>query len=525
MKKSHAFASLIVIGVMLCSVAAAFAAEPQVLNFGVENRRSTLDMQFNSYPEVMDISEHVAESLLRFDWQMKLEPWLLTGMPKLSDDKRTYSFELKPGIKFHDGTTLKTSDVRFSFERMFDPEVGAHNSFIADMIVGAKDMLEGNAKELAGFKIIDDTSFDITLEFPYAAFLASIGQPYGAIYPEAAVRAAGKDWGLTTYFGTGAFKITDFDMENGPYLERFEDYHGKRPKLDAIRFVFVDDPNTRRLEYESGNIDVMQIDAALYPMYSQSRFASELGTYTPLGTIFISPNLTNEHLSKLEVRQAISLAVDRDVLVRDLMKDTASLATTFIPPSMAGHDENVAPYEYDVARAKELMKEAGYENGFEIDGYVRSEQVNGTSGRVLLALQEQLAEIGIRLSIVVVDSGSWSDFRRAGGISLYIGTWYADFPDPDGFIASYLHSKNSSLYSNFYSSGEFDRLLDLGQEEADSARREELYRQADHLASRVDYSVIPLFHEDMFYLCKPYVKDLNKSPDNTFFFIDTSIEK
>jgi peptide/nickel transport system substrate-binding protein len=510
---------------MCLAVLPAFAADGQVVRYGVENRRSTLDMQFNSYPEVMDISDHAAESLVRFDWHMQLEPVLLTGMPKVSDDGRTYSFELKPGIKFHDGTTLKASDVKFSFERMFDPEVGAHNAFIADMIAGAKDMQEGSAKELAGFKIIDDTHFDITLEFPYAAFLASIGQPYGSIYPEAAVKAAGKDWGLTSYFGTGPFKITKFDMENGPYMERFEDYHGTKPKLDAIEFVFVDDPNTRLLEYEKGNIDVMTLKATFYPQYAASAFAPEIGTYTPQGTIFVSPNLKNEYLSNPKVREAISLAVDRNALVHDLMKDTVSLATTFIPPSMMGFDKDAAPYAYDRDRAKALMKEAGYENGFEIDGYIRGEALNDTAGRTLLALQEQLSYIGIKVNIVKVDSGSWSDIRSAGGISLYIGTWYTDFPDPDGFITSYLHSNNSKLYSNFYDNPEFDKLINQGQAEADQAKRGEFYRAADHLASRVDYAVIPLFHEDMFYFCKPYVKDLHKSADNTFHFYDAYIEK
>ena len=245
MRKMRVLGVLAVLALVVCS--AAYGASDQVVRFSVENRRAPLDMQFNSYPQTMDISDHVAEPLLIFDWQMNLTPLLLTGMPKISADGKTYSFELKPGIKFHDGSILKPSDVKFSFERMFDPAVGAHNSFIADMIVGAKDMQEGKAKELAGFKIIDDTRFDITLEYPYAAFLASIGQPYGSIYPEAAVKAAGKDWGVTKYFGTGPFVIKDFDMENGPLLERFEDYHGKKPRLDAIQFVFVDDPNTRRL--------------------------------------------------------------------------------------------------------------------------------------------------------------------------------------------------------------------------------------------------------------------------------------
>ncbi|MDR1482988.1 MAG: ABC transporter substrate-binding protein [Synergistaceae bacterium] len=525
MKKLGVFMSLLLLFSISYCAATVEGAEKQVLRYGAINMRSTLDMQFNTYPWVMDISDHVTESLVMFDYKMNLIPVLVKELPKPTDGGRVYRFDLKPGIKFHDGTPLKASDVKFTFERMFLPENGAINSYIADMIVGAKDMLAGESKELAGFKIIDDLTFEITLESPYAPFLSAIGTSYGSVYPEKACREAGKDWGLTTYFGTGPYKITKFDTDNGFYVERFEDYHGTKPKLDAIDFIFIEDPNTRRMEYESGNLDIIQLDAILYPEYSKSRLASEVGSYTPQGTIFVSPNNQNEHLSKAKVREAISYAVNRDVLVGDLMNNTVSLAKTFIPPSMLGFDSSVPAYEYDVEKAKKLMAEAGYKDGFEIDAYIRSEQINGTPGRTLLALQDQLKAIGISINIVQVDAASWSDIRRAGKVPLYIGTWYSDFPDPDGFINSYLYSTNAKTLSSNYDSREFDKLLDDARATSDLAQREELYKKADHLASRVDFAVVPLFHENMFYLCKPYIKDLHKSPDNTFHFFDVYIER
>ncbi|MDR1943328.1 MAG: ABC transporter substrate-binding protein [Synergistaceae bacterium] len=525
MKRFFSFAVLAAFLISLCCSPASEAAEKQVLRYGAVNRRSTLDMQFNTYPEVMDISDHAAEPLVAFDYKMNLVPVLVKEMPKVSADGKVFTFQLKPGIKFHDGSALKASDVKFSFERMFVPENGAINSYIADMIVGAKDMLEGREKSLKGFKIIDDLNFEITLEYPYAPFLSAIGQPYGSIYPEKACREAGKDWGVTEYFGTGPFKITKLDPDNGCYMERFENYHGKKPKLDAIDFVFIEDPNTRRMEYERGNLDVVALEATLYPEYSKSRFAKEIGSYTPQGTIFVSPNTKHEHLKNPKVREAIGYAIDRKALVHDLLRDTVSLAATFIPPSMLGFDRDAPEFEYSIEKAKKLMEEAGYAKGFEVDGYIRGEQANGPYGRTLLAVQEQLKAIGITVNIVQVDSGSWSDIRRSGKIPLYIGTWYTDFPDPDGFIFSYLHSSNAAMLSNNYDSKAFDKLLEDARSTTDPAKREELYKKADHMASRVDFSVIPLYHENSFYLAKPYVKDLHKSSDNTYHFFDAYIEK
>jgi peptide/nickel transport system substrate-binding protein len=432
---------------------------------------------------------------------------------------------LKPGIKFHDGTPLKASDVKYTFERMFKPSTEALMSYICDMIIGAKDMLEGKADGLAGFKIIDDLNFEITLEYPYAPFLGSIATAYAGIYPEKACEAAGKDWGLTTYIGTGPFKVTKLDLDNGVTTEIFADYHGAKQPLDGIEFIFIEDANTRRMEYERGNIDVMLLDATMYPEYSKSRIAAEIGSYTPIGVIFVNPNVTNEYLSKVKVREALSLAIDRRALAQDLMKGTVSEARSFLLPGMMGYDDKAQPYRHDAAQAKKLLAEAGYPDGFEVESYIRSANINGMTGRLLLAIQNQVREAGIRIKIVQVDSAAMTDIRNSGKVPLEIFDWYADFPDPDGFIYSMLYSTNAEVLTSNYKSKEFDKLLDDARSTVDSAKRAELYKKADHLATRVDYAAIPLFHEKLYYLAKPYVKNFRMVYNDVCHFYGVDIQK
>jgi peptide/nickel transport system substrate-binding protein len=485
-----------------------------------------LDMHLNTFNMVMDISDHVIDTLTRYDDDMNLLPLLIKELPAPTDDGKLYRFELKPGIKFHDGTDLTASDVKYSLERVFRPSTGHVMTWVCDMIVGAKDMLAGRAESLAGFKIIDDLTFEVTLEYPYAPFLSALATSYVGIYPEEACEAAGKDWGLTTFIGSGPFKITKLDLDSVIVTERFEDYHGPAPKLDGIEFVLIDDPNTRRLEYERGNIDVLWLDAPMYPEYAADPvLGPQIGEFTPMGTIFINPNQDFEPLNNAKVREAISYAVDREVLVRDLLKGTVKQATTFLTPGMLGYNKDAPLYEYNVEKAKALLAEAGLPDGFEVEGVIRSTVINSVAGRTLLALQNQLKAVGIDLKITQVDAASWYETRKAGTIPLYIGTWYADFADPDGFIYSLLHSSNSKLLSNGYRSAEFDKLLDEARAISDMGRREELYKEADRLATRVDYSVIPLYNETMYYVAKPYVKNFKVSPIYIFHFFNTDIEK
>jgi peptide/nickel transport system substrate-binding protein len=500
-------------------------AEKKILRFGAVNMKSTLDMQVNSFSRVMDISDAIVEPLLRLNEENKIVPALVKEMPKASADGKVYRFELKPGIKFHNGATLKASDVKYTFERMFRPETEAEMSYICDMILGAGEMTEGKAKELAGFRIIDDLTFEITLAYPYAPFLGSISTSYAGIYPEAACAAAGKDWGRETYIGTGPFKVTNLDLDNGIVTERFEDYHGDSQPLDGIEFIFVEDPNTRRMEYERGNIDVMALDATLYPQYASGPLAPEIGSYSPIGIIFLDPNMKDERLKDVRVREALSLAVDRRAIADGLMKGSATEARTFLTPGLPGFDETAAPYERDVARAKKLLAEAGYPDGIKIESYIRNDGMNTMFGRTLLAVQDQVREAGIEIEVVRLDPAAMSEMRASGGVPLEVMDWYADFPDPDGFIYSILYSSNAAVLTSNYDSPEFDRILDEARSSPDPAKRAELYRRADHMATRVDYAAIPLFHEKLYYLAKPYVKNFKMMYNDVFHFYGVDVDK
>ena len=319
----------------------------KVLKFGQANAGTGLDMQKSTSSGAASIADEVTESLLRFNDKNEEEVVLLTDFPKVSDDGLTYSFELKKGVKFTNGVELTTKDVQYTFERMFTPETGAKSTTYFDMIKGAKDMLAGSATSLSGFEAVDDYHFNIVLEQPFAPFVKNLGTSYADIFPAEATKAAGADWGIgTNLIGTGPYKILSNDDTTEVVLVKNEDYHCVNVNFDKLRVIFYDDAQTKLIAYENGDIDLSDLPASQLEQY-EANHADEIKKYYPLGTTFISLNLKSEYISDVNVRKAISLAINREELVNTILAGAGIPATTFLNNKIPGHDDSLPVMEYN----------------------------------------------------------------------------------------------------------------------------------------------------------------------------------
>ena len=474
----------------------------KVLRYGQANSGEGLDMQKSTSSRSAAIADEVTESLLRFDDDNNEEPVLLTDFPSVSDDGLTYSFELKQGVHFTNGTELTSKDVKFTFERMFTPSTAAKSTAYFNMIQGAQDMLAGSATELSGFEIVDDYHFNITLEYPFAPFVKNIGTSYADIFPEDACTAAGENWGLgTDLIGTGPYKIEENDDTTQVVLVKNEDYHGGEVNLDELQFIFYDDDQTKLIAYENGDIDLADLNASLLSQY-QANYADEITAYYPLGTAFISMNLNDQYLSDVNVRKAISLAINREELVDAVLNGAGIPATSYLNNGIPGHDDSLSVYEYNPEKAKELLAEAGYADGITITSEVRQ-----SDQAVYSAIQGYLAEVGINMELNVVDNATYNSDRTAGKIPLTGMTWNALYPDGDFQMYNYFYSSKSDAQGDFYHNDEFDKLLDDARKSTDEDARAEMYKEADKILSQDDYACIPLYYPQSQFIAKPYVKN------------------
>ena len=474
----------------------------KVLKFGQANAGTGLDMQKSTSSGAASIADEVTESLLRFNDKNEEEVVLLTDFPKVSDDGLTYSFELKKGVKFTNGVELTTKDVQYTFERMFTPETGAKSTTYFDMIKGAKDMLAGSTTSLSGFEAVDDYHFNIVLDQPFAPFVKNLGTSYADIFPAEATKAAGADWGIgTNLIGTGPYKILSNDDTTEVVLVKNEDYHGGNVNLDTLRVLYYDDAQTKLIAYENGDIDLSDLPASQLEQY-EANHAEEIKKYYPLGTTFISLNLKSEYISDVNVRKAISLAINREELVNTILAGAGIPATTFLNNKIPGHDDSLPVMEYNPEKAKKILADAGYNSGINLTAEVRD-----TDEAIFNAIQGYLEEVGIHLEVKKVDNATWNSDRAAGNVQMTGMQWNALYPDADFQMYNYFYSKNSNNRGVFYDNAEYDKLLDDARASTDEKQRAELYKQADHILTFEDYAAIPLYYPQSQFIAKPFVKD------------------
>ncbi len=475
----------------------------KVFRFGQANAKEGLDMQKSTNSKSSSVIDHVVETPLRFTEDNELIPCMLKEVPTVESDGVTYKCELNEGMKWHDGTEVKASDIKYTFERMFDPATGAKSTYMYDMIKGAKEKLAGTATEIEGIVVEDDTHITFTLTEPFACFTKNIGINYASIYPEAGLKKAGDKWGTgTDIYGCGPYKLVSNDDSTEVTFEPFEDYYGDKAKLDKIVIKYIDDENTKMMSFKNGEIDMCDLNATLLKQYKGDADVKDLiNQYGPLGVTFVNLNLKNKYLADKRVRQALSLAINRQELVDTVMNGAGTVASGWLNPKTPGFDDSAEAFPYDVDKAKALLKEAG------VDGISLTCGVRAADQPVMVAVQDYWKKIGVDLKVNVQDAAKWSADWAAGSLEITELSWHPLYADADNHMYTYFYSENAKGKSSFYNNPEFDKLMDEARKSTDEDKRVELYKKADDILTRQDYATLPLFYPKFQFVAKDYVKN------------------
>ncbi len=486
----------------------------KILHFGQSNAKEGMDMQKSTNSGESSISESVCEAPLRWNEDNELVTCLLEEIPTFESDSVTLHCKLKQGVKFHDGSELTSKDIKYTFERMMTPSTGAKSTYMYDMIVGAKEMLAGERDNLdEGITCEDDYSFTFHIVSPMVTFINNLGISYAQIFPHEACEAAGNAWGTgTNFIGTGKYKIVSNDDTTEVDMERFDDYHDGKPALDELKYVFYDDNNTKLMAFKNGDIDYCDLSAELLQQYqNDSEVAPLINQYETLGVQFVNLNLSDGMgLTDVRVRQALSLGIDRDSIVENVVNGAGTVATGWLAPQTPGHDDSAPAFEYDVEKAKQLLSDAGASN-LSLTAKVRS----GVNQRQLVAIQAMWQEIGVNLDVQVEDNGVWSSDWAAGSLQITALGWFPLYADADNHMYTYFYSANAAKKSSFYNNATFDDLVSRARVSQDSSERADLYKQADDLLTRQDYATLPLYWPKNQLVAKDYV--LNAKVGNLIY--------
>jgi len=471
-----------------------------------------IDAMKSTYPRVATPYSFVCETLIgQRPFTYEMYPLLVKDFPTVSEDGLTYSFELKEGIKFHDGVELTTEDIEYTFNRFFDPATNCLNTWMIDFILGAEEMMAGEAETLAGFKVIDKYKFEITLASPYASFVNALANEYLGMVPKHACEAAGDRWGIDTLIGTGPYILESFDPDTKIVMKPNPDYNHNvfegrtlKPNVDGFEFVRMDE-NTRYLEFEAGNIDYCGLGLTMAQQYlGNEKFANNVKIQNGLSQVFFVMNNGMKPFDNPKVREAVAYAFDNDKIAEVYFKNLWPAVNTILPEGVPGYDPDLPGFEYNPEKAKALLAEAGYPNGIEFEMTCVG---TGTFYQVYQIMQQDFAACNMTAKIDQVESGVWFDKRTTGNVQSFLGDWGPSFPNADTFMYGFFHSSVADFLSTGHRNPNFDAKVMAARAITDPEEQQAAYAELERYLSHEAFVAIPGFNIPSVFLLQDRVSN------------------
>lgn len=481
-----------------------------------DDNPDTVDPQATTeyYTVAMNIFDRLVEVKANGDGTSEIVPSLAKSW-EISDDGLTYTFTLNEGVKFSNGADLTSSDVLYTIKRMLTYEK-AVNDDIYDMIQGASDVAEGKTEELAGFKIIDDYNFSLTLEEPYGAFLACLTTPGASIFDEETTEQAGDQFGIdpAVTIGTGPFTFAAWEFNSELVLSANKDYWDGAPACEGLVLKVIPDEATARMMFENGELDILDMDnnaSQLEYFLNNDAYQDQIVSGPRVGVYYICLNEKFTELSDARVRKALQYSIDRQAILDSLYAGKGQLENGIFPHGLIGYNADLPEIPYDVEQAKALLAEAGYPDGFEME-LCYSSDAGQTTKDMLEIISAYWAEIGVTAKVTEVDEGSFYDMRAAGEIESYTSSWSADFNDPDNFIYSFFGNESNIERRGFgYSNTEAIARVAAARAIVNEDERIAEYQDLEKLIIQEDAAWVPLFSKEHLFVVNPAVSGFKVS--------------
>ena len=420
----------------------------------------TLDPHGTNDQPASRVSKQIYNSLIFATPDMELEPALAKSWESI--DPLTWEFKLEEGVKFHNGEELKASDVKFTFERMLKSEQVAH-------ILGPVVEIE----------VVDDYTVRLITSEPFAPLLSHLTHTAASILNEKAVTELGQDYGQNPV-GTGPFKFDNWQSGDRITLKRNDDYFQGASEIETLVFRNIPEGTNRTVGLETGEVDIAYdiepvdkakvVDNENLILVEEASFQSQ----------YLGYNVEKAPFTDKKVRQAINYAVDVQEIIDVVLEGAGELSTGPLTDAIFGANSDLKGYEYNPEKAKELLAEAGYADGFETTIWTNDSPVRATIAEIV---QAQLKEVGIESRVETVEWSKYLEATGAGEHDMFILGWTTVTGDADYGLYALYHSSQQGGAGNrtFFGNDRVDELLDVGKTEPDQAKRIEAYKEAQEI--------------------------------------------
>ncbi|AZR74896.1 peptide ABC transporter substrate-binding protein [Anoxybacter fermentans] len=467
-----------------------------------------------------EVDYQIFETLVENDTEGNLVP-LLAESWEVNEDATIITFKLRKGVRFHatteggqptanGGREVTAHDWVWTFNYICSPETNSPRAYFIDMIKGYDEYREGKTDHLAGVRALDDYTLQFELSGPFAPFLNVLAYNTFVVLPKEDVLKWGEDWNFHPV-GTGPFKFEKWIQDDKIVLSKNENYWAKDengnplPYLDGIEFRIIIDHAVEWEEFKVGNIYQCYVDDPYYEE-AKAKYPDTFFEKPMLGTYYYGMNMEKGPFANNKaLRQAMNYAINREALIELVMNGRGEPAKGVLPPGMFAYNPDLKGYTYDPEKAKQLLKEAGYPDGFEV-----TLQYNTSSGhkRIAEALQAMYAQVGIKVNLKNVEWGTHLDTTARGEVPFFRMGWVADYNDPDNFLYVLLNSANKGPQGNYtrYHNPVFDMLTLRARRETNPEVRKKLYQEAEQIVVE-DAPWVFIYHYTTHSLVQPFVKN------------------
>ncbi|HEX2619537.1 MAG TPA: ABC transporter substrate-binding protein [Phototrophicaceae bacterium] len=470
-----------------------------------ESQPNSLDPHAAAVADEVLTMRNVCEGLTGYD-PLTLEPVpALAESWEVSEDGTVYTFKLREGVTFFDGSTLDSADVKYSLDRLSDPAFGT--SYMARLVLGdvlgwdtarpvAPAVSDGTptpepiepAHAISGVEVVDPTTVKISLRAPVTSFLTRLNLVAGSIVSEGSTDfSAGPNC-------TGPFKVSEWVQSDHLTLVANDSYWGGAPDVKQVVIRVIPEASSQVIEFEAGTLDMSNAPEADLPrIRADDTLNAQLVSIPTLSNYNFRINLKDPKLSDVRVRRALSLAIDRQLIVDTVLQGQGTPAVGLYPPGLTTHDDSFNPFPHDVEAAKALLADAGYPDGIELT--IRTDQ-NETENRVLNAIAATVAEAGITFVVNSTEASVYTQDRTACTMELGGIRWGMDYPDPENMVVLLLPNAATRVncgYGDVDVYPQIKELYDQGVSMPLGADRDAVFRQIEQIAMD-NVLILPVYH-------------------------------
>ncbi|MCQ6266326.1 ABC transporter substrate-binding protein [Fictibacillus sp. WQ 8-8] len=515
-KLSFLLSLSLVLALVGCSFPTSGDQTTDKLVFAPNTDAQTLDPQHMNDNTSEQVIRMLYNGLLKFNEKQEIVGDLAKSW-EVSKNGKVWTFKLKKGVKFQDGEDFNAEAVKKSFDRFLNKDNGLAQYQSYEMI-----------KEV---KVIDDYTVSFTTKEPFGAFKASMANTSGGIISPKAIEAYGKNLGKTaksSVGGTGPYKVVEWKKDEQIVLERFEDYFGKKGVTKTIVYKPIPEAASRVMALETGEVDVIQQIPAKELKRLESVKGIEITKLLGNNQRQFRFDVSKKPFNDTRVRQAVSYAIDRQSILDNVVPGLGELSTSALAKVTWGYTD-LGSIPYDPEKAKKLLAEAGYPNGFKTKITTTERYIQGVE--LAEALAAQLKNVGIEATI---DVKEWSEIvKEWGGVTpdkfnqgiFIMGAAPSTMDADKGMRPIYATAKTNVQNYGFYSNKEFDDVIYKAMKEIDPNKRKALYKRAQEIVYLEDPVAFWLYDQYVIVAKKDKVKEVTVSPLTLITFEKAYIEK